>query len=207
MGTFVFTAFCNWVINGRSILPMAVPAAVLVMRRLEARAKQGFEISRLSLVVPSLAGAALALWVATADYLFAQAPQLAAQLICSNYRHDGHRLWFQGHWGFQYYMEQNGATALDLQHLHLAEGDYVAMPNRNTNVQPLKEPVAEVASITVPVAGGGMSTMYKPAGSGFYASVIGPLPFAFGPEPEQEVKLFAYDPEGKLERTNAAAGQ
>lgn len=205
-GTFVFAAYCNWVINSRSILPMAVPVAILVMRRLEARVKERPEWSRWALAASGLVGGALAVWVAVADYLFAQATQTAAHAICSNYRHDGHRLWFQGHWGFQYYMEQGGATALDIQHLQLAEGDCIAMPDRNTNVKPLKGAVAELATITVPDGGGGMSTMYIPAGSGFYASVFGPLPFAFGSEPEQQVWLFAYDPEGKLQGTNAAAG-
>ena len=207
VGTFIFTSFFNWDVNGRSILPMTIPAAILVMRRLEARAKDRPEWSRWVLAAPGILGGALAVWVAVADYMFAEAPQLAAQVVCNNYRREGHRLWFQGHWGFQYYMEQDGATALDLEHMHLAEGDCIAMPNRNTNVQPLKEPVAELATITVPVGGGGMSTMYRPAGSGFYASMIGPLPFAFGPVPEQEVKVFAYDPEGKLPGTNAAAGK
>lgn len=206
-GTFVFAVFCNWIINSRSILPMALPAAMLVMRRLERPAKGGLVWTRWALVAPGVLGGALAVWVAIADYLFAQAPAMAAQAVCNNYRHEGSRLWFQGHWGFQYYMEQGGGTALDLQHLHVAEGDSIAMPNRNTNVEPLKGRFAELATITVPVGGAGMSTMYKPAGSGFYASITGPLPFAFGPEPEQVVKVFAYDPDGKLQGTNTAPGQ
>lgn len=201
-GTFIFAVFCNWAINGRSILPMTIPASILVVRRMEERRP---EWSRIALIAPAAAGAVLAVWVAVADYFFAQAPQMAARAVCANYVSSGHRLWFQGHWGFQYYMEQGGATALDLQHFHVAQGDYIAMPNRNTNVQPLKNPVSEAATITVPVGGGGMSTMYKPAGSGFYASIIGPLPFALGPEPEQEVKVFTCDAAVQLPITNAAA--
>lgn len=197
-GTFVFAAFFNWVVNGRSILPMAAPASILVMRRLELRAKHGVAFSRRTLIIPTVAGATLALWVAVADYFFALAPQTAAQMVCSAYGKQGHRLWFQGHWGFQYYMEKGGAVALDLQQLNLktAElkaGDYIAMPSDNSNVSPLDEPVIQQETVSVPVPGG-ITTMNPPSGSGFYASRWGPLPFAVGPGAELKVGVFAYDP-------------
>jgi hypothetical protein len=199
LGTFFFAAFCNWVINGRSILPMTVPAAIFVMRRLERREKEGAKFSRAALFAPGIAGAIIAVWVSVGDYSFSLAQKVAAEAVCAGYRDKGHRLWFQGHWGFQYYMEAGGASAMDLHHPNLTAGDYIAMPSRNTNVEPLREPVDELETFSVPVTGG-VTTMYKPAGSGFYASIIGPLPFAWGPMPTQVVKVFQYDPTGELQR-------
>lgn len=200
-GTFIFAAFCNWVINGRTILPMSIPASIVVMRRVQQRAANGVLFSYKALALPTVAGGVLALWVAVGDYFFSLAPHTVARMVCANYKEKGHVLWFQGHWGFQYYMQQGGATALDLQRLNLKTadlkpGDYIAMPSYNTNVSPLKEPVVEQETIVVPIPGG-ITTMDKPSGSGFYASVIGPLPFAFGPAPEQIVTVFKYDPVSK----------
>jgi 4-amino-4-deoxy-L-arabinose transferase-like glycosyltransferase len=206
LGTFIFTAFFNWTINGRSLLPMAIPAAILVVRRLEQRANAGIKFPPLALVLPTAAGAALAIWVTAADYSFAAASQVAAEAIHSVYGAGGHRIWFQGHWGFQYYMEKNGATALDLQHLKLTEGDVIAMPSDNSNVYPLKEPVLEVETFSVPIAGG-VTTMNKQTGAGFYASMWGPLPFALGAGAEQSVTLFAFNPSGKLQKSDLQKGE
>lgn len=206
LGTFIFTAFFNWIVNGRSLLPMGIPAAILVARRLEQRASTGAKLSATAAGIPIALGAALALWVAAGDYSFALAPQVAARAVRSAYGSDSHRLWFQGHWGFQYYMQQDGAAPLDLQHLQLTEGDHIAMPSDNSNVYPLKEPVAELETFAVPVTGL-LSTMNKETGAGFYASLWGPLPFAFGSVPPQTVTIFAYDPSGEIGKTNSTKGQ
>ncbi|HEY2081716.1 MAG TPA: glycosyltransferase family 39 protein [Verrucomicrobiae bacterium] len=206
LGTFIFTAFFNWIINGRSLLPMTIPAAILVARRLEQRASAGVKFSPMALFVPAFAGGLLAIWVTVADYFLALAPQAAAGAVHSTYGNGSHRLWFQGHWGFQYYMEKDGATALDLQHLQLTQGDYIAMPSGNSNVYPLKEPVTELETFSVPPFGC-LTTMDKETGAGFYASLWGPLPFAFGSVTPQSVTVFAYDPTGEVQKTGAQKGK
>jgi hypothetical protein len=40
IGTFLFAGFINWTMNGRSILPMTIPAGIVIARRLELRARQ-----------------------------------------------------------------------------------------------------------------------------------------------------------------------
>jgi hypothetical protein len=193
LGTFVFTACFNWIVNGRSLLPLAIPAAILVVRRLEQRINSGTNFSPWTLMTPIALGGVLAIWVAAADYSFAIASRTAARAVRSVYPEGSQRLWFQGHWGFQYYMEKEGATALDLQHLQLAQGDRIAMPNDNPNVFTLKEPVVELETISVPV-GGWLTTMDDRTGAGFYASLWGPLPFTFGRTPPLLVTVLAYDP-------------
>jgi len=202
LGTFVFTAFFNWIVNGRSLLPMAVPAGILLVRRLEQRADTGEKFAPAALLAPGLLGAVLAIWVAAADYSFALTPRTSARAVTSAYGVDTHRLWFQGHWGFQYYMQKYGATPMDLQHVQIAPGDYIAMPSHNSNVYPMKKGVTELNTFFVPVRGW-LSTMNGDTGAGFYASLWGPLPFAFGAAPPQTVTIFAYDPKGEIDRTNA----
>jgi 4-amino-4-deoxy-L-arabinose transferase-like glycosyltransferase len=197
-GTFIFTAFFNWIVNGRSLLPIAIPAGILLARRLEQRFADG--IKWRLLIAPGFLGAALAIWVAVADYSFSVAPRTAARAVYSHYGTAGHRLWFQGHWGFQYYLQKEGAIALDLQHPKMAAGDYIALPSHNANVYAMKGPVTELNSFVVPVHGW-LSTMNRETGAGFYASLWGPLPFALGATPPQIVTLFAYDPSGEIQKT------
>lgn len=195
-GTLFFATFCNWIINARSVLPASIPASILVMRRLEQRRKEGVTLSANALLIPTVASAVLAVWVATGDYFFARASQTAARRVCASYANKGHRLWFEGHWGFQYYMEQRGAAALDLRALNLAVGDYVAMPADNAEIFPINGPMVDLGTILVPVPGG-ITTMSTPSGSGFYASLWGPLPFAISPGAEQAVTVITYDPSVK----------
>jgi 4-amino-4-deoxy-L-arabinose transferase-like glycosyltransferase len=199
LGTFIFTAFFNWIVNGRSLLPLIIPAAILVARRLEQRADAGLKLPGSILITPILAGALLAIWVAASDYSLAVASRVAARAVQTAYGNDTHRLWFEGHWGFQYYMEKYGHTALDLQNLQLTEGDRVALPSDNSNVYALKERMVELETFSIPSVGW-LTTLNEETGAGFYASMWGPLPFAFGRVPQQTVTVFAYDPTGEIQK-------
>lgn len=196
VGTLFFATFCNWIINARSVLPASIPASILVMRRLEQRTKDGVTLSPNAFLVPAVAGAALAVWVAAGDYSLAQASRTAARRVCASYANKGPHLWFEGHWGFQYYMEQDGAAALDLRALPLAVGDYVAIPADNAEIFPINGPMVQLETMLVPMHAG-ITTMSTPSGSGFYASLWGPLPFAISPGAEQSVTVFTYDPSVK----------
>lgn len=193
VGTFFFATFCNWAVNGRSILPMAIPAGILVMRRLQQREKEGVVFSWKRLLIPTFAGAGLAIWVSAADCIFAQVSKTAAQNVCAGYKNDAHKLWFQGHWGFQYYMEQQGAAALDEDHININPGDYIAAPSHNSNVDPISGSLFVRDTIALPIPGP-MTTMNMRHGSGFYASVLGPLPFAVGSNWNETVKILVYEP-------------
>jgi hypothetical protein len=93
-------------------------------------------------------------------------------------------------------MEQGGAAALDLRALPLAVGDYVALPADNSEVYPINGPMVQLETILVPMLSG-ITTMSTPSGSGFYASMWGPLPFAISPGAEQAVTIITYDPSVK----------
>jgi hypothetical protein len=96
-------------------------------------------------------------------------------------------LWFQGHWGFQYYMQSSGASSLDFNQLHLQAGDLIATPSQNTNLRQLDlQKTAPLETVTTPV-GFCLATGSTALGAGFYGSSVGPLPFAFGPVPPEKV--------------------
>ena len=132
LGTFLFTAFFNWSVNARSILPMAPAVGILIVRRLERTILADRNIW-LRGVLPCLAAsAALALLVERSDFLLAAAVRQTAQDVCANCESPDRTLWFQGHWGFQYYMQDGGAYPFDKKHSFLKPGDNFALPANNT---------------------------------------------------------------------------
>jgi 4-amino-4-deoxy-L-arabinose transferase-like glycosyltransferase len=174
-GTFVFTALINWTVNGRSILPLVPAIAILIARRLEQ-----FPVRVQSKAICLAAGTALSLIVVGADCNFAHAVRELATKVASTYQRPAQILWFQGHWGFQYYLQEHGGLPVDFKSSDLKPGDIVAVPSDNTNLRPLNPATADLLGTVTVDRAGALDTMDSLTGAGFYSSLWGPLPFAFG---------------------------
>ena len=186
-GTFIFASFINWTVNGRSLLPMMPALAILLVRRLDQRTHSPGRVSSLLVV-----SAVFALLVAWSDYRFAQAVRHSAEQTSAQRGPSKPTLWFQGHWGYQFYLESPGAVALDLANSPLQVGDLLAVPLNNTNLRPPQQnAVALLTRLTVP-KGTFLTTMDETLGASFYASVKGPLPFVFGKTPADQVLIFRF---------------
>jgi 4-amino-4-deoxy-L-arabinose transferase-like glycosyltransferase len=182
-GIMVFATFLNWSMNVRSVLPLLPAAGILLARRLDQRFGAAGDASDRWAFWPLVPAGALALAVTRADYQTAAAGRVAAADIAQHCRDHAGTLWYQGHWGFQYYMDLAGAAPLDFDRYERKTGDLVVFPQSNTNVDarfppgPWVKPVyyrLEVA--TCPW----LATMDESVGAGFYAAGFGRLPFAFG---------------------------
>jgi 4-amino-4-deoxy-L-arabinose transferase-like glycosyltransferase len=179
-GTFLFCVL-NWTINARSILPMAPAVAVLVLRRIETVAASAKLTWRFA------TAAFLSLLVSLADYQLANSARTAAMTIKEKFDNSSTTtVWFQGHWGFQYYAQATGLRAFDSTHSQVRPGDLMVLPFNNTNLIPIPKDKAErLTVIELPVFPC-VSTMSKAIGAGFYMDVLGPLPFAFGAVPAEK---------------------
>ena len=187
LGAFFFAGFVNWMINARVLLPMAPAMGILIMRRFEQRAETRGPRRRQALVWPLIPAACLALLVTWADFRQANANRSAARIIHAEYKDFAHTLWFQGHWGFQYYMESLGAKALDLKNSWLEPGDVVVVPTSNSGLFKPRQGKFPFPPERLDVAGcGWLGTMNADLGAGFYSDRWGPLPFAFGLVPPEE---------------------
>jgi hypothetical protein len=195
LGTFCFTAYFNWTVNGRSILPMTPAVGILIARRLERNfPAHDHKVWSQGAVLGLTASAALALLVTRADFLLAIAVRQSAQQVAAKYTPPSGALWFQGHWGFQYYMETYGALAIDLANPSLATGDTFVVPANNTNLRSEKlDTTTPREIITVPKSRF-LATMDESTGAGFYASITGPLPFAFGNVLPEKVFVYSLQP-------------
>ena len=189
-GTFLFAGFVNWTINARSILPMAPAVGILLARRLSWVPMADF-LSRWTARMALLTAAVLALAVARADFLLAGAVRESAQQTYAEFGRGEGTLWFQGHWGFQYYLETLGSNAKAIDDGQWPRrDDFLAIPVNNTNVGSPNSP--EFHGWTTLSFDGprGISTLSKQVGAGFYASVWGPLPFAFDSVSPECVHVF-----------------
>jgi 4-amino-4-deoxy-L-arabinose transferase-like glycosyltransferase len=189
-GTFLFAALFNWTVNGRSLLPLAPAVGILIARRLEQTALSGRKTWPRRVMICLAAGAALALLVTRADFSLATAARQSAQQVCARYGSSGKTLWYQGHWGFQYYMEALGATALDIKHSRPRAGENLVLPLNNTSLFPPKPETASLREVIVVPGPRLLTTWSGGAGAGFYAATRGPLPFAFNHVPPEDVAIY-----------------
>lgn len=187
-GTFVFAAFVNWVDNGRSNLPLAPVAALLIARRLDAGGTGARESD--ARASDSLLGyglclapvALLALVAAYADFAWANRVRAAARELAATYVPRVPAVRFTGTWGFQYYMQRAGAHGVDAEGEIMRAGELLVIPNNNNKIdlQGVGEPYVELLARRVDANPLPVWTMSWENRAGFYASNYGPLPYSFG---------------------------
>ena len=187
LGTFVFASFVNWVINARSILPMAPAVGILLMRRIDHRSRGDQQRTGFWRVAwPLIPAALIALLVCRADYTLAGTAREAAGIIREKFEGQNKKIWFGGHWGFQYYMEAAGGVAMDFKRSEPALGDIIIFPLNNTGIEPLSSIKIRPSETFRIGRRRWLATMNPWLGAGFYADVWGPLPFIIGSvEPEK----------------------
>jgi len=188
-GTFFFLAFLNWTINARSVLPLIPAAAIVISQQVELqRERLGQHLIKVAILALGISGL-VAVWVASADATLANAGRSAAAILRENTRAESGNVWFQGHWGFQYYMEAAGARPLDIEHPQFRPGDTVIVPDNNIEIFPIPPNlVASTQLLEVPL-NDHITTIQWELGAGFYSSVWGPLPFAAGEVPPERYFL------------------
>jgi hypothetical protein len=177
-GVFIFSTYVNWSVTARTFVPMAPAAGILAIRA--ARFDDGRNGWRYG---ATLAAAVLALSVAWGDMSWSRSVRDTANFFNDGYRGKPVTVYFQGHWGFQYYADPNVMRSLDVERTELYEGDIVVTLKNNSVASRLP---ARLRARTEPVlAGEGRwsNTMLGAAGAGFYSDLFGPLPFRIGPGP------------------------
>jgi len=183
LGTWVFASFVNWSVNARSVLPMIPAVGILLARRLETIGGHAGKLPLAKLVVPLVVSGAVSLWAAWADTSMANSARLAAQYVRDHWSKAGVNVSFEGHWGFQYYMQAYGFQPVNFGDFHVGNGDMVVIPRNSSYAEPESIPSQVVASrgiLAFPIHTG-LTTMSFARGAGFYSDTSGPLPYSFGP--------------------------
>ncbi len=195
-GVFFFATFTNWTTNGRSILAATPVVGILLVRRLAA-VEAGVEIDvevgplrpqwLVAILLPSLA---IAIAVARADADWADSGRVAAREFAEGPAEGKSRLYFQGSWGFQRYMELAGFTRLALSETVLVPGDRVVVAFDNSNVFKLPPGRSKPIGIHRFESSKFITLMSRQRSAGFYASVWGSLPYSFGSAAQDRYQVF-----------------
>lgn len=172
IGTFVFAAQFNWTVNGRAILPVLPAVGIIFSLQIPDKGP-----SRKYYYLALLPALLISMVLAHADYRWAGEYRKAAEQVSRDYQNHG-QVFFQGHWGYQYYMEKAGFHHIDSLNPEFKPGDVVASPSYGTNIIQLgkgfvaiKESRAELFPC--------VSVINSPFGVNFYMTAA--LPYAFGP--------------------------
>jgi hypothetical protein len=187
-GTFWFTAYLNWTVNARSILPMVPAIGILLARRLQKRSANRARQFNALVLVGFAACAVLSIWLARADSEIANSARTAASLV-KHKTAGNNRVWFLGHSGFQYYMQAFGASSYDWSHPQTKAGDFLVIPYSKVwpedatsqfrgSREDIEFPLHSYASTSSPEIG-----------AGFYHSYWSILPYAFGPVPSEKYAI------------------
>lgn len=189
LGTLAFSGYVNWIVNGRSILPIAVAGGLLVGRELEQWREAGLDQPwrwQLSLGLCAL----LALLVTVSDYMVARSEKVVAEAVVHAVGPNKDRLWFEGYWGYKYYMRELGVREIDACSTLLHHGDLFTMPANQGLEFRIPSPFLRQVYIAEAPLFPLVSTMSVRHSAGFYASFFGRLPYSFGWNPSRQAAVF-----------------
>jgi hypothetical protein len=178
-GTFAFASILNWTTNGRSLLAMAPPAAILVVRALDRRGVWAGARRWAAWGLLGLMGASC-LALVIADYTLANSARSAARYLMREFPTTEGRRIYLGHWGFQYYIDGGYYEHIDLRGTPVGPGDVIVLPENNMRSMELPQIYSHYFPVTFKVFPFASTFDYR-VGAGFYGSTWGPLPFVIGP--------------------------
>ena len=190
LGTFVFASFLNYTVNARSVLPLIPAAGILSVRRLETIYSTWTRSATVQVGGALMVSGVLSMWVASADTHLANLQRDAAHSVQWQTSNEGGVLWYEGHWGFQYYMEQLGVLPVDAKDYQIRPGDRVVVPENSGNFAGLPQDMSFQQEAVMEFANPSLAaTISWRLGAGFYSSYWGPLPFTFGRVPPERYFL------------------
>jgi hypothetical protein len=165
---------------------LAAPAACIIVVR--AMAMLPKLRTRLVLGTVAAAGVTLGVAILRADSSFAELGRRAASELIVPRLAAGDRVWFMGHWGFQWYAEQAGAKHVTLTPPYPEPGDFVVICricDKGFKVGPMlfqDYGLVQVAELSDRAPGGRLMT----EGAGFFSNNNGYLPWTWGVTPLEE---------------------
>ena len=192
-GVFVFAGYLNWKINTRTLLPM-LPAVCILAARVISLGRR--PVITLSVALSAIGAGIMAVFIVFGDYQIAVANRNAAtKLVPPHAKLREHPVWFCGHWGFQYYMQEYGARPLDENATIILPGDLLVVALNNYG-SPHLDRLLLVGKLEVD-PGIGVTPLSQPLGANFYGSDGNQLPFVFGPVPPEPFVIFKAMPTGR----------
>jgi hypothetical protein len=167
------------------LVASAPAAALLVARELSTRSGR---MPRVLLSGVVALGLGLGVAILRADAALAEVGRRATAELIEPRVAAGQRVWFVGHWGFQWYAENAGARPVTLTPPYPSRGDFLVVDLGGGTSTPLLDMMAnrfpqmnQVGHVLDSDPGG--RVMDAKLGVGFYSNAAGHLPWAWGTTP------------------------
>ena len=198
LGIVVFAGSVNWTVNGRTLLACAPAAGILVARAIAAKSnpplapplpKEGDSGSAgaspspawmagisYRFALPVIASFVVAWSVASGDASLANSHRDAAHELDAKFRDPKPAVRFQGHWGFQWYMEAAGFRAYNDKE-GLTPGSVLIVPRNSPSTLETAQPFLHPRLVLGVRNSPPVRTMSRETGAGFHSHFWGPLPF------------------------------
>jgi hypothetical protein len=219
LGTIIFLIFVNWTVAARSLLPLipalGVMAAMGKGGEEEGSAKKNdgsvrhvwdkspptnkdVEDTRLwppVMVTAGALGLAVALAATWADADWAEKIRDQAARLTAEYKAQGKEVYFQGHWGWQYYMQLDGGQIADSRvvsdpRIPAPANGVMFIPANNCNwALPSQETWRHVGTVE-DRSGDGIYVMDTGCNAGYYSHILGLLPLAYTSEKPDKYYIF-----------------
>jgi hypothetical protein len=159
------------------LIPSAPAAAILVARELSRHTRIARPVLAASLVL----GVSLGVAILRADSTLAEVGRTVARTVIEPQVAAGRKVWFIGHWGFQWYAERAGAQFFSVSPPFPMRGD-VVVESTTCDPQIAMEDLANVAVKIgrVEEREPGGRIMDRARGAGFYSNGWGLLPWSWG---------------------------
>jgi 4-amino-4-deoxy-L-arabinose transferase-like glycosyltransferase len=177
--TVLFAVQFNWTINGRTILPMVPALSILVACEISRKIQLGRGLEKIIFILSIIISLIVSITLAMSDYDMARTNKIVAERIMNGIG-KSRNVYFQGHWGFQYYMEKMGGIPISIGHTKMKRGDIIIIPENNTNIVIVKNKnIREIGRITIE-SRKWPTVMNNIVMAGFYSYEWGPLPYVYG---------------------------
>jgi hypothetical protein len=172
------------------LLVASAPAAAILVAR--ALAAHGGRRANVVLGVTLVLGVLLGTAIVRVDAAFADLGRRAAAEWIAPHVAAGDRVWYAGHWGFQWYAKKAGARCLTSTPPYPEEGDYAVSSlramGRTIHMYPKRTRLARLADDTP-----GGRVMSKERNAGFFSNGIGYLPWVWSDVVLDEFILWRLD--------------
>lgn len=184
IGGVAYAIFMNWMVSGRGLLWIMPAIGILTVRQLDQYDFTSF--AKWKRWLPVAVSGLIAIAVTVADTYLANSGREAARVVAARHPDSNENgRWFQGHWGFQYYMQKAGWRPIDFARAETKRGDWIVTPCNNVKILMLPpEYVLESEELSFSTLSW-LTTLHPDTGGAFHANQLGPLPFYFGTIPQE----------------------
>ena len=172
-----YSVFLNWSVTERGLVTSASLVAILFASGTGGWSQAPARVRALIVALPLVLALLVGIALNVADREIAESGRRAAEDLIRPLVRAGKTVWFQGHWGFQYYAQANGAKPMESGRAVVASGDVVVIPMLNTNVVGIpRDAYALIETRSYPIDAW-VTTLGPSSSAGFYSSALGRLPF------------------------------